>query len=97
MNHNEAADLRDELNDLDSVEGPKDNMTSAVYRYARIIQPGFTNGEPTYGVVLDATQRKGSFPHIPRDVIDVVADAHPEFYIRVEPDEDRIQVRGPPQ
>jgi hypothetical protein len=95
MNHDEAAELRDELNDVDSVEGTADSMTNAPYRYARIIQPGFTNGKPEYGVVLDAAAQTATFPYIPRDVIDVVTDAAPDAYIRVEPEEDRIQVRRP--
>lgn len=96
MNHDEAAELRDELNELDSVEGVADSMKNAPYRYARIIQPGFTDGEPDYAVVLDANPPRRSFPHIPRDVIDVVTDAAPDAFIRVEPDEDRIQVRRAP-
>lgn len=93
MNPDEAATVRDQLNDLDVVEGPDDDSGDFAFRLARVSQPGYTNGEPTFEVLLSPTRRRGSV-HIPRELLDWLADA--EYYLRVDRDDGGdVHIRGP--
>lgn len=84
MNYGDAADIRDRLNELDVVEGPDDDAGGSPFKLARIHQPGYTNGEPTFEVLLMPTS--GAFRddsvHIPGGIVALVA----EFggYLRVD-------------
>lgn len=89
MNADEAADVRDQLNALDVVDGAdvapdEDTNVDAVFRYARVVQPGYQNGEPFFEVLLTPSSPTGSV-HLPRDLLDWLGDS--EYYVRVDREE----------
>lgn len=89
MNADEAADVRDQLNDLDVVDGAEvdpdeETNVDAVFRYARVIQPGYQNGEPFFDVVLTPSSPTGSV-HLPRELLDWLAGT--DYYVRVDREE----------
>lgn len=93
MNHADAAEIRAAVNSLECVEGPDDDrMTNVPLRLARVVQPGYLNGDPIYEVVVSTTasRRSGTDSvHLPGAFLAVVADR--ECYLRVDGDEIHIR------
>lgn len=52
MNHRDARDVRNALNELDSVAHPEaDRTCDRAFQFALVHQPGYANGEPHYDVL----------------------------------------------
>lgn len=91
MNADEAADVRDQINDLDVVDGAEvapdeETNVDAVFRYARVNQPGYQNGDPFFEVLLTpSTNNSSGSIHLPRELLDWLGDS--EYYVRVDREE----------
>jgi len=88
MNHLKAADIRDSITYLDSVDGVEENEDAtpgdADFRLATVNQPGYANGAPHYEVLLHPGDTSTGSVHIPTDVVDWVADKGLFFRIDLE-------------
>lgn len=78
MNHADAADLRDTLNEMRFVEGPNEDRTLP-FRLVRVQQPGYLNGEAIYEVLINVDD---DHLHLPSDFLSLVTQRG--CYLRIQ-------------
>lgn len=92
MDSRTAADVRDALNELDCVDAPDDDSSrSRAFSLARVHQPGYSNGEPHYEVLLTPEAAGDSVP-FPTELIGFLAER--DYYARVDQPDGTVHVRG---
>lgn len=92
MNREAAEQLRDDLNRTDFVAGPDDDASRHAFKLARIHQPGYTNGEPTFEVLMNSAMGGGSV-YLPSAFIQWLEERDADRYVRVD-DELTVHIRG---